>query len=292
MKKTIITVVAFIVVFGFAFSGAMAQTWTWNDPYPVTIPTGGKYVKIAADPASNALYGIDFIGAVSSVITTTAVTASPNAPDTLLESAVDLVVGFGGVVYVTDADTVGVWNGTSFIAFLDVQQPKVPDGEIGTFKNIASGNNGKLYVLFEVSDTEQYILVGNPPVTAIPADVKITPQSLNLGSNGNWVTCRIGLPAGYSVADIDLASICITSIDDDDTITPICRAAGSPSSVGRTLMVKFSRGELADVITAVSPGASSVTITVTGSGGDGEGAFVFTGDDTIKTKPAKTKKPK
>jgi hypothetical protein len=289
MKKTIITVVAFLVVFGFAFSGAMA--WTWNDPYPVTIPTGGKYVKIAADPASNVLYGIDFSGAVSSVITTTAVTISPNAPNTLLESAVDLVVGFGGVVYVTDADTVGIWNGTSFIAFLDVQQPKVPYDKIGTFKNIASGNNGKLYVLFEVSDTEQYLLVGNPPITAITADVKITPQSLNLGSKGNWVTCRISnLSGGFSVGEIDLASVCVTDIN--GVQTSVCPAPGSPSSVGDSLMVKFSRSALAAAINLAAPGASTVTITVKGSGGAEEGAFEFTGSDTIKTKPAKTKKPK
>jgi hypothetical protein len=291
MKKTIITVFAFMVIFGFAVSGTMAQTWTWNDPYPVTIPTGGKYVKVAADPASNALYGIDFNGAVSSVITTTAVSTSTDAPDTLLVSADDLVVGFGGVVYVIDADTVGVWNGTSFIAFLDVQQPKVPDGKIGTFKNIASGNNGKLYVLFEVSDAEQYLLVGNPPITAITADVKITPQSLNLGSKGNWVTCRISnLSGGLPVGEIVLASVCVTDIN--GVQTSVCPALGSPSSVGDSLMVKFSRSELAAAINLAAPGASTVTITVTGSGGAGEGAFVFTGSDTIKTKPAKTKKPK
>jgi len=292
MKKTIITVFAFLVILGFAVSGTMAQTWTWNDPYLVTIPSGGKYVKIAADPASNALYGIDLDSAVSSVITITAATASTNAPNTLLESAVDLVVGFGGVVYVIDADTVGVWNGTSFIAFLDVQQPKVPDGKIGTFKNIASGNNGKLYVLFEVSDTEQYLLVGNPPITAITADVKITPQSLNLGSKGNWVTCRISnLSGGLPVGEIVLTSVCVTDIN--GVQTSVCPALGSPSSVGDSVMVKFSRSELAAAINLAAPGASSVTITVTGSGGDGVGAFVFTGSDTIKTKPAKTpKKPK
>ena len=32
MKKTIITVFAFMVIFGFAVSGAMAQTWTWTEP--------------------------------------------------------------------------------------------------------------------------------------------------------------------------------------------------------------------------------------------------------------------
>ena len=45
MKKTIITVFAFLVIFGFAVSGAMAQTWTWNDPYHSHSPTGGKLLN-------------------------------------------------------------------------------------------------------------------------------------------------------------------------------------------------------------------------------------------------------
>jgi hypothetical protein len=292
MKKTILTVVAFLVLFGFAVSGAMAQaTWTWADPVNFSHTGTGKLTELASDPTNDLLlYGIDD-GTGGAVIVTLGLTVTGVPIVAGLDPTVrDLAVGFQGGVYVITDTAVAIWA-TSTYTPLPIQ-PRVPTATTGTYKHIAAGKNGKLFVLYETATEAQYISVGNPPVAAIPADVKITPQSLNLGSNGNWVTCRIGLPAGYSVADIDLDSICITAIDGDDTFSPICRASGSPSSVGRTLMVKFSRGELADAITAVSPGASSVTITVTGSGGAGEGAFVFTGDDTIKTKPAKTKKPK
>jgi hypothetical protein len=290
MKKTIITVFAFMVIFGFAVSGTMAQTWTWADPATFShTGTTGKLTELAVDPTNDLLmYGIADGDAVVVTLETT-VTGVPIAAG-VAPTVRDLAVGFQGGVYVITDTAVATWA-TSTYTPLPIQ-PRVPTDNTGTYKHIAAGKNGKLFVLYETTSEVQYILVGNPPVAAIPADVKITPQSLNLGSNGNWVTCRIGLPAGYSVADIDLDSICITAIDGDDAFTPICRASGSPSSVGRTLMVKFTRSDLADAITAVSPGTSSVTITVTGSGGAGEGAFVFTGSDTIKTKPAKTKKTK
>jgi hypothetical protein len=291
MKKTIITVFAFLVILGFAVSGAMAQTWTWSDP--ITIKASGDITvtELAVDPISEKVYGVrdKVFGELSLTLTTTASasiytgTQPPTAP------IVEAVSGPLSVFYIITANDVFLWTAASGYDTVS-PQPVVPAAG-GSFSQLAAGKNGKIYVLYDVN-AEQYLLIGNPPVTAIAADVKITPQSLNLGSNGNWVTCRIGLSADYSVADIELGSVCITAIDGVDLTTPICRASGSPSSVGRTLMVKFSRGELADAITAVSPGASSVIITVTGSGGDGEGAFVFTGDDTIKTKPAKTKKHK
>jgi hypothetical protein len=41
----------------------------------------------------------------------------------------------------------------------------------------------------------------------ISADVTITPQTLNLKSNGQWVTAHIGLPACCDVADIDADTV-------------------------------------------------------------------------------------
>ena len=47
MKKTIITVFAFLVIFGFAVSGAMAQTWSWSQPITITATEVlGTYVDI------------------------------------------------------------------------------------------------------------------------------------------------------------------------------------------------------------------------------------------------------
>ena len=60
MKKTIITVFAFLVIFGFAVSGAMAQTWTWADPVSFSHTGTGKLTELAVDPTNDLLmYGID-----------------------------------------------------------------------------------------------------------------------------------------------------------------------------------------------------------------------------------------
>ena len=60
MKKTIITVFAFMVIFGFAVSGAMAQTWTWADPASFSHTGTGKLIELAVDPTNDLLmYGIE-----------------------------------------------------------------------------------------------------------------------------------------------------------------------------------------------------------------------------------------
>jgi len=284
MKKTIITVFAFLFVFGFTITGAMAQTWTWNGPYSITAPSAPatKYVEIAADPKGDALLGIDDNDGVSTIVFAPDPSASIPTTDTTLSSAVDLIVGPDHVTYVIDSDTVGTREGTVFQA-LD-QQPNVPEGtDFGAgdaYKSIASGMNGKLYVLFETTGGDQYLLVGTSP--AIPVAVRFTPRKLNLGSNGRWVSCAISnLPAGYTV---DPNSICITAIDDNE-IEPICRVDG-PVNACETLKVKFPRTVLADAITT---GGSPVELTVKGYVTVGAEGFEFSGTDTINTKAKKVK---
>jgi hypothetical protein len=306
MKKTILTVVAFLVLFGFAVSGAMAQaTWTWDNPYPISLPTGGKYVELSADPANNALYGIDESGAASSVITTTASVTPPQvAPNIQLSSAADLVVGFGGVVYVIDIDTVGTWSASGFQTFANTEQPKIPSDKTGTFKHIASGNNGKLYVLFETMDeSEQYLLVGNPPVQGALV-VKLNPQSLNLRSKGNWVTCLIQIP-GYPIEGIDPSSIVITQFEINGTPYPVNVPVddNAPMDLGTDkLMVKFVRydkGNPTDpesFVGALSPllppGSSSGKVDVTATVQATHDAGTFSGEATFQVIVPKEKKGK
>lgn len=285
MRKTIVTVFAFLVLFGFTVSGAMTQTWTWQYAQVIT-PTA--ITELTANPVTDELYGLS--GGSVALITTGVFTPTGDSFTVVGEPSnfSDIVAGFQGAVYaITDT---AVASCIPPVCTWLLEQPVLPN-LTGIFTHIAAGKDGKLFILYD-DGAGQYILAGNP-LTAIPAEVKITPQSLNLGSNGNWVSCRIGLPDGYDVKDVDLDSICITAIDGDGTVLglPVCRDPGSPSSAGRTLMVKFSREALATVLTGAGV-SDSVTLTVSGAGVAGTEAFAFAGDDTIKVKAAKEKKDK
>jgi hypothetical protein len=106
-------------------------------------------------------------------------------------------------------------------------------------------------------------------VTPITADIKITPQCLNLVSKGEWIMCTIQLPEEYNVADIDTDTIVLNG-----TIQPqwsqVCKKDE------QKLLVKFSRDEVEDMLKDVCGDAS---LEVWGMLNDGT---VFKGTDTIK----------
>jgi len=113
------------------------------------------------------------------------------------------------------------------------------------------------------------------PPKGTTTEVKISPQTLNLKSNGRWVTVHIKLPEGYSAADIDVSTIRL-----DDVVKP---ETTKGSGEGK-LVVKFSR---ADVITHIQDtygitgskfSQTTLTITVEVAG------TTFQCSDTIRVK--------
>jgi hypothetical protein len=95
----------------------------------------------------------------------------------------------------------------------------------------------------------------------VQAKVNIDPDVLNLKAKGRF-TVYIGLPEGYSVEDVDTASIECAGADADET-----------SIKGDTLTAKFKREDL-----DVNPG-DAVEMAVTGKLEDG---IPFEGCDTIR----------
>jgi hypothetical protein len=298
MKKTIITIFAFLILFGFAVSGAKAQTawWTWDTPKLID-GEPSEYDSLEAYPGYTEVNAC--VGEVCELISTIEDPLATwiQAEDVEPETEVDSVVSFIEVEYVIDANTVGKRDEGNFVAFPVADQPKVPsvwdditqafipmDGE---YKSIAVGIDGTLYVLFEATAGEttgdQYLLVGNPPhVTA-----RFTPRRLNLGSQGKWITCKIsGLPEGYSTKGINLDSIRIVGINDDYTID-IPHDSTGPVGNGRKLMVKFDRQVLIEAIGEVN---GNVDLTLIGTWGEEELPFFAT--DTFKTKFKIKKNPK
>jgi len=100
-----------------------------------------------------------------------------------------------------------------------------------------------------------------PPISA---EVDITPNTLNLQSKGNWITCQIRLPEDYNVTDIDPDSVFL-----EDII-----ASESLQINGNVATAKFGRSEVQDIIEV-----GEVELMISGELIDGT---IFEGSDTIR----------
>ncbi len=85
-------------------------------------------------------------------------------------------------------------------------------------------------------------------IAPTPIIINIDPNTLNLKSKGNWVTCYVELSEGYDVNDVDIGTVHL-----EDTIP-----AEWGDIQGKTLMVKFDRSEVEDML---SPGTYNLKVT-------------------------------
>jgi len=154
--------------------------------------------------------------------------------------------------------------------------------------------DGKRYLYISYSDNSDgktkigriQLRVVVPPIVSATPDVN--PDTLNLKSNGEFVTAYIELPAGYNVADIDLSTVKLEGIP---AITdPKYSFVTDPSQYlvdhdGDGIMermVKFDRATLRDTLTGMIDVDSGVkfyelTLKVTGE----VAGIPFEGTDTI-----------
>lgn len=100
----------------------------------------------------------------------------------------------------------------------------------------------------------------------IEATIDIDPNTLNLESNGNWITTYIELPAAFDVNDIAISTVTL-----DTTIN-----ADWGEVQGTTMMIKFSR---LDVENLIGTPQASVELTVEGQLSSG---INFKGSDSIR----------
>jgi hypothetical protein len=85
-------------------------------------------------------------------------------------------------------------------------------------------------------------------IVPIQTTIDIDPDTLNLKSKGRWITCYIDLPDGHDVNDINISTIIL-----EDTFP-----AEWGDTQGDTLMVKFDRSEVEDML---SPGTYNLKVT-------------------------------
>lgn len=299
MKKAIFTLFGFLIMFSFAVTGAMAQDWAWSQPVAITAPPVGSYADIEFYPHYPAISGrVDgdityeplFLGAsIPSVLRFTDLGISGQGIQSVFAPPV-------GMEYVIDADTISLSIEPGVYDTLD-PQPFIPTTD-GEFTSIAAGPDGELYVLFDADNGIQYLLEGTPLIPWDIVSVRFSPRSLNLGSNGGWVTCKIsGLPRGYNSADVDMDRVCIVAVNGEfiaETDELICSSdSGGPYNNRniKKLIVKFDRGDLSDFISEY-PGQDPATAAITVAGYSLDGVLQFYGADVIKTKPVKVKKDK
>lgn len=78
---------------------------------------------------------------------------------------------------------------------------------------------------------------------AITATVNIDPDTLNLKSNGEWITAYIELPAGHGVDDIDVSSVKVNGTISADSSAPTQIGDYDNDDI-LDLMVKFDRASV------------------------------------------------
>lgn len=121
------------------------------------------------------------------------------------------------------------------------------------------------------ADPEPAVLIGEEETILLQATIDIDPDTLNLRSQGRWITAYIELPAGYDVEDIDVSSILLeNTVPAEPTPTEIC---DYDNDGVLELMVKFDR---AAAQAPLSVGEATLTITGTVNG------VPFKGSDTIR----------
>jgi hypothetical protein len=107
-------------------------------------------------------------------------------------------------------------------------------------------------------------LVKVPDEKIIEAIVDVDPNTLNLNSGGNWITCYIELPAGYDVNDIDGETVTLENVKahmgKEGWACPQASAGNTMDHDGDGVlerMVKFDRSAVAALL---KPGVATVAI--------------------------------
>ncbi len=131
-----------------------------------------------------------------------------------------------------------------------------------------------LAIICSAGDRTVIILnASSVPIGPLSAAVTVTPHTLNLRSNGRWVSGRIELPAAFFPEEIALASVLLQNAipaDPERWTIEDCDADGI-----RELVCKFDRA----LFQAMLPQGEYVPVTITGNVRN----RTFEGLDTIRT---------
>jgi parallel beta-helix repeat protein len=139
----------------------------------------------------------------------------------------------------------------------------------------------------DVENQDNYPLVNplTPTPTVVTATLDVAPDTLNLRSVDEWITCFVELPESYDVSDIDVSTVMLNdtipvSLLDVPAPEPVPIEIGdSDNDTIPDLMVKFDRAMVSASILSKGITYGNVTLTIAGELFDGT---PFEGSDSIR----------
>ena len=134
-------------------------------------------------------------------------------------------------------------------------------------------NDGLTDILTGNSNGEVYLFTGSPSL--ITVKIEIEPETLNMNSKGQWVTCKIELPSGYNPEDLIISSLLLQGVIPAETQSVEVEHEEDDDHEADEVKVKFDRQRLQSLLT---PG-EHVKVFLTGRLSDGRN---IKGEDTIK----------
>jgi chitodextrinase len=238
-------------------------SYTWGDDY-----SGCVGLKVTDNDGLTA-------------IATTSVTVNNVAPT--VEAGADQEVFAGDTVSFSGSFTDPGWLDTHTIVW-DFGDGSVVTGTL-TPTHVYY-NKGTYTVTLTVTDDDGGVGSDTLSVTVkpIPATIDCDPDTLNLKSNGEWITCYIELPSGYDVRQIDGSTVSLNGIPAYLGKEGWAKAEANESNImdhdGDGIlerMVKFDRNQVQAIL---NPGTA--VLTLTGKVFYNLGLADFEGKDTIR----------
>lgn len=187
-------------------------------------------------------------------------------------------------------DDVPLWTQTSAGTYVD-QQVNV-SGRTG-FHRIELRMKAKTGGQFNAAYWAQWDnlrLIEGPVETIIDATIEVDPNTLNLGSKGNWITCYIELPEGYDIANINSQTVTLEDVGayvgDEGWASPQTRIANTVDRDGDGVLERMVKFDRSAVQAALKPG--EITVLVKGMLPEN---VIFRGTDVIHVKDTGGRKP-
>jgi hypothetical protein len=177
-------------------------------------------------------------------------------------------------------DGVPVWTQTSIGTYLN-QQVNIPR-RIGYYPvelRLTAKASGQFYTAHWMQ-WDNLRLIDGPVETIIDAGVNVDPNTLNLNSKGNWITCYIELPEGYDIANINAQNVTLADvhayIGEEGWASPETRISNTVDRDGDGVLERMVKFDRSAVQAALKPG--DITVLVKGKLPD---YVTFQGTDVI-----------